>query len=154
MITMIFLVIAFFMLPKIFPTEMTISILLYFAVLGLATDVLIGVDYPFNFYQIMDDSKLELFDVFIYGVNYSIYGYFFSFLIYKWMIRRGKLLLIIIYWSGQTTLIEWVSVKFHVFSYHNGWYIGYSIIAYLLVFTISAFVVKVFIHCWKSENKL
>ncbi|WP_377559097.1 hypothetical protein [Ornithinibacillus salinisoli] len=134
---------------------MTITILLFFSVMGLFVDVIAGVDYPFNFYQIMDSLKLELFDVLVYAVNYSIYGYFFSYFILKWEMKRINLLLFIIIWSGITTLIEWISIKFHVFTYMNGWNIGFSSIAYMFIFTISALFIKLFSYLWgnvRSES--
>ncbi|MBD8071424.1 hypothetical protein [Bacillus sp. PS06] len=152
LITMISLLILVIKVPKLMPRLMSLSIFLYFSVLGLTADVLIGVDYPFDFYQIMDSPKLEIFDVFIYGVNYPIYGYFFSYIIYKWNTRR-VIVILIICWSGITTFIEWVSVKFHVFTYQNGWNIGFSAMAYLVVYTFSAFVILYFIHCWKTSDK-
>jgi hypothetical protein len=153
-LTMIFLMITFIIVPKLMPKGMTLSILLYFAVLGLTADVLIGVGYPFDFYKIMDSSKLEIFDVLIYGVNYSLYGYFFSYFIYKWEKRKFNLLLFVIFWSGQSTLIEWISVKFNVFTYIHGWNTGFSAISYLFVYTLSTIIIKLFSHCWKSLDSI
>lgn len=60
-ISLIYLIISFSILPKIFPRGMIISILLYFAVIGLTADVLIAVDYPVDLYTITDSSKLEIY---------------------------------------------------------------------------------------------
>ncbi|MFP7736657.1 hypothetical protein ACLHDF_25300 [Priestia aryabhattai] len=150
-LTMIFLIIIFSIVPKLMPRGMTLSILLYFSVLGLTADILIGVDYPFNFYKIMDSSKLEVFDVLIYGVNYTLYGYFFSYFIYKWETRRANFLLVIL-WIGLSTLIEWVSEKFNVFTYTNGWHIGLSAISYIFVYTLSVIIIRFFIRLWKYTD--
>ncbi|SET24385.1 hypothetical protein SAMN05216389_107126 [Oceanobacillus limi] len=148
-ITLTCLIIIFIIVPNTMPKGLTLTIFLYFAVLGLTADVLIGVDYPFDFYDIMDSPKLELFDVIIYSVNYSLYGYFFSYFLFKQK-NLGRILLFIIFWAGISTIIEWVSVRFNVFTYMNGWNTGFSAIVYLFVFTTSAIVVKWLNHCWEE----
>ncbi len=152
LISMIGSMIVFVKVPNRMPKGMALAILLYFAFLGLTTDILIGVDYPFNFYKIMDSPKLELFDVIIYAVNYSLYGYFFAYFIYKWKKRKVLLLFFILYWVVQTTVIEWIAVQVHVFTYNNGWNTGFSALSYLFIYTLSAGVTLLFSHSWKSND--
>ncbi|MFV2048312.1 hypothetical protein KDJ21_026070 [Metabacillus litoralis] len=152
MISMVVLLICFIAIPKIIPKSLTITIMLFYAVFGLTADVLIGVDYPFNFYRIMDSPKLELFDVLVYVVNYSLYGYFFSYILYKWKIEIKYLLLFILLWIALTVCLEWMSVKFNVFTYKNGWNTWFSALSYLLIFPASAIINKVFIHFWSIKT--
>jgi len=152
LISMFFLIIGFFIIPKIIPKGMTLSLLLYYAIFGLNADILIGVDYPFNFYTIMDSPKLELFDVFAYLVNYPIFGYFFSYIIYKWRMPKTHLILFILLWSGLATFIEWISERFNIYTYLHGWNTGYSGLLYLLIFSSSAFVVKIFSRYWGAYD--
>lgn len=148
-ISFILLLFLFIKVPKTMPYSMILTILLYFSLLGFTADILIGVDYPFNFYKIMDTPKLELFDVIIYGINYSIYGYFYSYLLYKCKKQR-QMLLLLLFWIGQSTIIEWFSVQVNVFTYQNGWNTGYSAISYFVVYSISTVVIKYIFHCWEE----
>lgn len=148
-ISFIFLLFLFIKVPKIMPNSMILTILLYFSLLGFTADILIGVDYPFNFYKIMDSPKLELFDVIIYGINYSIYGYFYSYFLYK-MKKRSHILFFLLFWIGLSTLIEWIAMKVHVFTFQNGWNTGYSAISYLVVYSLSTVVIKYIFYCWKE----
>lgn len=149
-ISMIFSLICFIIVPKKIPRSMSVSILLFFGALGLTADLLIGVSYPIDFYTIMDSPKLELFDVIIYIFNYPLYGYLFAYFIYK-SEKFGAYLMLSILFCGFNTLLEWISVKFNVFTYQNGWNLGYSAIAYLLIFTFCTVVVKIFSRCWKTD---
>ncbi|PAE19486.1 hypothetical protein CHH80_16020 [Bacillus sp. 7504-2] len=153
LVSMILLLIAFFKMPKLMPKDLTLSILLFFAVIGLNADVLMAAGYPFDFYTITDSPKLEIFDVFVYIVNYSIYGYFFAYIMFKRKMGAGVFGLFIIFWSGLTTLIEWIAVKFHVFTYINGWTTLYSSLCYLFIFLFSAAVIKSLFHIWGHDTK-
>lgn len=152
LITIVLLAIGFRLIPKIYPRTMLISILIFFAVLALVVDFLLGVDYPFDFYDAMDSPKLELFDVIIYALNYPMYGYFFAYLLYRWELGMAGYSIFILAWSGLTTWVEWISMRFHVFTHLHGWTMGASFIAYLFIFTFSAVVLKWFKRCWSSET--
>jgi len=152
LITMILLFIGFIASPKIFPRGMIMTVLLFFALLGLTVDILVGSEYPIDFYMIMDSPKLELFDMLIYIVNYSIYGYFFSYFIYLWNLNNFKIVGFILLWCGLNTLIEWISVYLNVFTYQNGWNLGYSSMSYVIIFMFCALVVKAFGGIWYVKN--
>lgn len=131
---------------------MMLSSLLLFTDIGITTDFLIGTDYPVDFYTVMDSPKLELFDVIVYLIHYPLYGYFFTYMIYLWGLRGGYLCLYVLLWSGLTTGIDWISITFNVFTYLNGWRIEFSALAYLFVFSLSALIVKLFIHYWGKND--
>lgn len=130
---------------------MRISILLFYAVIGLTADVIIAADYPVDLYTITDTPYLELFDVIAYVVNYPIYGLFFSYIISKWKMSLPSLLFLIVLWSGLTASLEWISVKFNVFTFHS-WDTERSLIVYLFIFSLSAVVTKLFSYFWRKEN--
>lgn len=153
LVSMILLLIAFIKMPKSMPKDLTLSIFLFFAVIGLNADVLMAASYPFDFYTITDSPKLEIFDVLVYIVNYSIYGYFFAWILSKWKMGAGVFGLFIICWSGLTTLIEWTSVKFRVFTYINGWTTAYSSLCYLFIFFFSAAVIKSLFYIWDYDAR-
>src|SRR6478736_4023948 len=92
--------------PRILSRSLTVTIFLTFAAFGLTADVLIGVDYPVDFYTIMDSPKLELFDLLVYSVNYPLYGYFYAYAILKFELDAKRLAWFIPCWSGLTALLE------------------------------------------------
>jgi hypothetical protein len=150
--SMLCLLVCFIAIPKIMPRGMTLSVLLYFAVLGFTADVLVGVDYPIDFYTIMDSPKLELFDVLVYLINYPIFGYFLSYLLYKYEMRKKPLFFLIPLWCGLSVLFEFISAKLKVFTYHNGWNLGYSALTYPFIFSLSAAVIELYIRIWESRG--
>lgn len=147
--TMLLLFVCFLAVPKIMPRGMTIAALLFFGVLGLTADVLIGVDYPIDFYTITDSPQLELFDVFVYIVNYPLYGYFFAYAIYRFKLDWKRLTWFIPLWSAVTALCEIAAVRFRVFTYLHGWNTGWSALTYLLAFAFAAAAVRFFIRVWR-----
>lgn len=147
--TMLLLFVCFLAVPKIMPRGMTIAVFLFFGVLGLLADVLIGVDYPIDFYTITDSPGLDLFDVFVYIVNYPLYGYFFAYAIYRFKLDWPRLAWFIPLWSAVTTIVEIVSVRFRVFTYLRGWNAGWSALTYLLVFAVAAAAVRFFMRVWR-----
>ena len=153
LISMLIVLGIFFLLRRVIPRKLALTILVFFAALGLMVDVLIGMDYPADFYVIMDSNKLDLFDMLVYFVNYPVFGYFYSHIIYKWRMQLTRLLWFVPLWALLAVLIEALSVIFNVFSYKNGWGIGYSAIAYILIYAFSAAVIKLFIHIWTVQKE-
>lgn len=152
-ISILILVICFFMLPRITPRRLTLTIFLFFAVLGLTADVLIGVSYPADFYVIMDSPKLELFDLLVYAGNYPLFGYFFAYVIYKWRMRTAHLLWFVPFWCLLAVGIEWLSLQFKIYTYQNGWTLGLSAAVYLLTYTFCAIVTKGLDRLWTAGKK-
>ena len=151
-VSMIVLSICFIKTPRMMCREWIASIFLWFANLGLGVDILLGIDYPFDFYQIMDTPKLELFDILVYFVNYPLYGYFFAYIMYKWIVRKDVLLLFVLIWCGLTAALEAFSVHFHVFTYLHGWTLGRSFLVYLVIYSFSAAVLKGFQRIWQNST--
>lgn len=147
--TMLLLVVCFFAVPRFMPRGMTIAVLLFFGVLGLTADVLIGVDYPIDFYTINDSPRLELFDVIVYLLNYPLYGYFFAYALRRFDLRWPKLAWFVPLWSAATAIMEIVSVHFRVFTYLHGWNAGWSALTYLLVYAITAAAIRFFGRVWR-----
>lgn len=142
------LIICYIIVPKIMPRGMIVSILLLFAVFGFTADVIIGVDFPIDFYTITDSRNLEVLDVLIYTINYPFYGYFFSYIMYKWMKKTVHLIWFIPSWCLLSGAIEWLSIKFNVFTYHQGWTTWHSVLLYMFVFTLASMATKLFIRYW------
>lgn len=147
--SIVLLIVCFWIVPKAMPRGMILSTLLLFAVFAFTADILIGVDFPINFYTITDTGNLEALDVLIYSINYPLYGYFFSHFVVK-LRRTASLLWFIPFWSLLTGAIEWVSVMFNVFTYQKGWTVWYSMLLYLFVFSLGAMATKLFTRFWTN----
>ena len=121
-----------FILPRRL-SAVTITIIWTFNVfLALLADITIGIK-PYAFYFTIDHKTHELFDVLLHFATYPTLPYFVvSF--YQLNKPKGlKHLSYIIFWAGVAIAIEWISLKFHVFTY-TGWKLYLSFFVYLVVF--------------------
>jgi hypothetical protein len=117
-------------------SAVTITIIWTFNVfLALLADITIGVK-PNEFYYTIDHSEHELFDVVLHFVTYPTLAYFVVNFFQEYKPKGLKLLFYIIFWGGIATGLEWISVKFHVFTY-LGWKLYLSFFVYLAVFAAS-----------------
>jgi hypothetical protein len=126
-------------------SAVTITIIWTFNVfLALLADITISVK-PNDFYFTIDHHTHELFDMILHFVTYPTLSYFVV-NFYQRNKRKGLMLLFyIIFWAGIAIALEWVSVKFHVFTY-TGWKLYLSFLVYLVVFVanigLSNFIAK------------
>jgi hypothetical protein len=121
-----------FILPRHL-SAVTITIIWTFNIfLALVADITIGVK-PNEFYFTIDHKTHELFDEILHFVTYPTLPYFVV-NFYQHNKPKGlKLLIYIIFWAGVAIALEWISVKFHVFTY-SGWKLYLSFFVYLVVF--------------------
>ncbi|NWQ44076.1 hypothetical protein MLOOGBEN_25660 [Bacillus sp. EB106-08-02-XG196] len=114
-------------------SAVTINIIWIFNVfLALLADITISVK-PYDFYYTIDHKSHELFDVLLHFATYPTLSYFVV-TFYQHNKPKGlKLLFYIIFWAGVAIALEWISVKFHVFTY-TGWKLYLSFFTYLVVF--------------------
>jgi hypothetical protein len=139
--SLVFTTILFFALPKRMPSVMAAFACVFNSLLGTTTDMLIAVEYPFNYYDTMDTGTYDLFDFFIYNINYSLYGYL-SWYAYAYCMQKGwRLAIFILAWSAVTVFFEWIAVEIHVFTYRR-WNIGLSMLTYLFVFYLNVLLYK------------
>jgi hypothetical protein len=141
-----------FILPRRL-SSVTINIIWTFNVfLALLADITIGVK-PNDFYFTIDHKKHELFDVLLHFVTYPTLPYFVVNVYQHIKPKRLKLLFYIFLWSGVAISLEWISMKFHVFTY-MGWKLYLSFLVYLVVFAaniwLSNFIEKK--HPYKSTS--
>jgi hypothetical protein len=121
-----------FILPRHL-SSVTITIIWTFNVfLALLADITIGVK-PNEFYYTIDHKTHELFDVLLHFATYPTLPYFVVNVYQHIKPKRLKLLFYIIFWSGVAISLEWISMKFHVFTY-TGWKLYLSFLVYLVVF--------------------
>lgn len=125
-ITFIFVLI----LPKRFPISITILIFLFAATVARVTDHILAGP-PLDLYDVMDNTKFELFDLFSYFL-YAPFAYFFVYFYVKWNIKGFFLFLYILACSISGVFFEWFSHYFHVIEY-KWWKLPYSLTVYLIV---------------------
>lgn len=130
-----------FLLPRRLSVT-TINVIWTFNVfLALLADITIGVK-PNDFYFTIDHKKHELFDVILHFVTYPTLPYFVVNFYQQYKPKSFKLLFYIIFWAGVAIALEWISVKFHVFTY-TGWKLYLSFIVYLVVFAANIWITNI-----------
>jgi hypothetical protein len=127
-----------FLLPRRLSVT-TINVIWTFNVfLALLADITIGVK-PNDFYFTIDHKEHELFDVILHFITYPTLPYFVVNFYQQYKPKSFKLLIYIIFWAGVAIALEWISVKFHVFTY-TGWKLYLSFIVYLVVFAANIWI--------------
>ncbi|PKR84667.1 hypothetical protein [Heyndrickxia camelliae] len=129
----------FFLLPKRFPINITILLMMFGSVVARFSDHLLagpGVDL----YNLMDTPNFELFDLILY-LFYAPFSYFFVYFFEKFGIKGFGTLFYIIGCTLGGTMVEWLTKQFHVFNY-NGWHLAYSFTVYLIIQTLTLFLYK------------
>jgi VanZ family protein len=143
-----------FILPRRL-SAVTITIIWTFNVfLALLADISISVK-PYDLYYTIDHKKHELFDVLLHFATYPTLSYFVVSFYQHYKPKGLKHLSLIIFWAGIAIAIEWISVKFNVFTY-TGWKLYLSFFVYVVVFTasiwLSNYTEKKHPYKWTSTN--
>ncbi len=125
-----FNILIFRFLPKRFPQEITPLIVLLSISFPKIIDHSMAVK-PFNYYDLTDTAKYELFDVILYGV-YPGFGYLLLYLADYFDLKGIQLVLYFVGWTIFAVGFEYFLVHFHVFVY-TGWKIIYSLPIYVVV---------------------
>lgn len=123
----------FLKLPRHFPPALTFVLMLFNANLSIGIDFILAPEFPFNFYDALDTHQYDIFDFIMDSINYTLYGYLFMYIYDKWKLQGIWKFLLIIGWIGVSLLLEWISLKLHVFAYLH-WNLGFSAIAYCFIF--------------------
>lgn len=124
-----------FILPKRFPTTYIVLFLFIGMNSGMVFDHTISIP-PFDFYDVNDSSKFEIYDFLSY-IMYGPYGYFFFYLYDYLKLRRYRTMLYIISWSIAAMIVEWVAYNLGVFHYKAGYKFIYSFPFYFFVQSVT-----------------
>ncbi|WP_449621003.1 hypothetical protein [Robertmurraya sp. Marseille-Q9965] len=133
----------------------TITIIWTFNIfLALVADITISIK-PYDFYYTIDHNTHELFDVILHFITYPTVPYFVV-TVYQYIKPKGvKHLFYIMIWAGIAIALEWISVKFHVFTY-TGWKLYLSFFTYIVVFSaniwLSNFIEKKNSYRYKTKT--
>lgn len=123
-----------FFLPKRFPISIFILYLIVGTFAGLSVDHTISIK-PFDYYDVNDSSKYEIFDF----LTYMMYGSFTYIVIYfydKLNITGYANIYYVVIWAVAAILMEWIGLQIGVFHYKNGYKIFYSVPIYLFVLSL------------------
>lgn len=104
---------------------------------------------PFNYYDLTDTAKYELFDVILYGV-YPGFGYLLLYLADYFDLKGIQLVLYFVGWTIFAVGFEYFLVHFHVFVY-TGWKIIYSLPIYVVVIPLTYLFYK-FIMAYRVRH--
>ena len=126
--------IIYFLMPKILPKQITVLVFLYTLTAAAIFDNSFGAA-PFDFYDIMDGPAYTGMDVVLYFF-YPPFTYLFLYFYERLHIQNRYLVIYILGCTLFAFLIEWISFKFGVFHYKNGYNNFYSVGVYLLVQSI------------------
>lgn len=129
-------------LPKKFKASVVLVIWLFNINLVMLADFTLGVK-PFNFYDFMDQPKLEL----VYNLSYfTLYPgvaylvlYFYDFYKFKKTVTLFYLLIV----SSVLVTLEWIALKVQIIEYVDGkWKLFYSFPIYFLAMALNIFLLK------------
>lgn len=142
LIGMVVLITIFIKLPRHFPPALTLTLLTFNAFLAITVDYTLAGKYPFNFYDALDTAKYDVFDFIMDTINYSIIGYIFMYFYDKLKLTTFTRILYFLFWIGLSILLEWISVKLHVFKFIH-WNFKLSTLAYCFIFLYYIAVLKI-----------
>lgn len=137
---------AAYLLPRRFPTSLTLLIFLWAGAVSRITDHLLAGPAHKDLYDIMDINKIEYFDL----LTYVFYGPFAYLKLYLYDVLKPRGLWITCFLVGtaiMASLVEWVAVKCGVFTYKQ-WHVVISFSVYLLVQSITIWM----FHFLKSKH--
>ncbi|MBM7663027.1 hypothetical protein JOC85_003853 [Bacillus mesophilus] len=126
-----------FLLPKKFSLGTSITLLLLGFYIGLLSDHSISIP-PFDFYDVNDNSKYEVFDILTY-VMYGPFGYFLIYFYEHFKIRGYKTIFYIIVWTFFAIILEYVGTKFGIFHYKQGYRLAFSVPIYVGLQSLTIF---------------
>lgn len=137
----------FFLLPKRFPTSVTVLLFLFNAFFGTTADHVIALE-PFDLYDTGGSSQYDLFDLLIYTIIYPLMGYLFAYTYDKWRFRGSYQTVQLLLWVALSVLIEAASVQMGVYRYKS-WTLAYSAISYFIIFIVNAMFMQFVLTRWE-----
>ncbi|SDO00294.1 hypothetical protein SAMN04487897_10737 [Paenibacillus sp. yr247] len=105
-------------------------------------DHTIGVQ-PFDFYDVVDESRYQLFDIVSYAM-YTPFGYLYIYFYKKLGVKSFYTIPYILLWTSMSIGFEWLSVLVGVFHYKHGYQLMYSIPIYLFLQSIHLLLYQTF----------
>ncbi|WP_248929994.1 hypothetical protein [Paenibacillus hamazuiensis] len=135
-------------LPKRFRLSQSVFIWVFNLTLADYVDFMIATP-PLNLYEINDSPEYELFDVLIYPLLYSPTAYLVIYFYDRWKPRGIFPALYVMGWALLTIGLEWMAEKFYIYKY-NGWKLGYSLPAYVILYAANLMSFRFFRSLYSS----
>ncbi|UFU01126.1 hypothetical protein KO561_09390 [Radiobacillus kanasensis] len=132
-------IIIFMCLPKRIPKEITPLIILLSMSYPKILDHSLAVS-PLNYYDIMDSTKYEIFDLLLYGV-YPAFGYLFVYILDYFKLKGFQLFWYLLAWNLFAVGVEYLLIKLGIFVY-KGWSLAYSLPIYTIVLSLTLLFYK------------
>lgn len=124
-------IVGIWLFPRPFsPTQMTFNMMIG-VTLGFIFDHTIEIP-PFDFYDVGDQSKFQLFDLFSY-IMYAPFGYWFIYWYERLRMYELMTIFYIFLWTLASVGFEWLAIQVGVFHYKDGYEIVYSFPIYMFV---------------------
>jgi hypothetical protein len=131
---------AIFLFPRPFSPLQTAFHFLIGIGFGLIFDHTIAVP-PFEFYDVGDQSRYQVFDMFSY-IMYAPFGYWFIYVYKRLRLYGFYTIFYILLWACFGLGVEAVSSYLGVFHYRNGYRLDYSFPIYLMVLSIDLWLYR------------
>jgi len=130
-----------YILPKKFPTSITILILLIGLALAKTANFILGIP-PYDLYDINDETdRLDLIDLLLTAV-YPPFGYYFLYIYNIWKFKEKSLFFYIFIVAAISVGFEYLAVLANVFHY-TGWKLFYSFPIYLISLSLTLLFYRV-----------
>ncbi|WP_438449298.1 hypothetical protein [Gorillibacterium sp. sgz5001074] len=128
-------------LPERFTRSQTVFLLLFSFWLAVVVDQTLAVP-PYDLYDIMDSSRMDVMDPFLYAVVYPASGYLYFYAASTIGFHRPfRLGLLVLGWSALTLGLEWGSMYLGVFTYQM-WNLGYSALSHIFIHLLKLRVLR------------
>ncbi|RIX60142.1 hypothetical protein D3P08_00715 [Paenibacillus nanensis] len=121
---------AAWLLPRRFPTIVTLAILSLGVGVGFAADSLFAAP-PADFFDVNDRKEFEVFDVLVY-FQYPPFNYIFLYVYDRLRIKGPAVIIYVLLWSAFSVLVEGLAAHFNVFHFTKGWALKYSFVFYVI----------------------
>ncbi|WP_134685695.1 hypothetical protein [Brevibacillus migulae] len=119
------------LLPRRFPFVLTVLLFVFTLTIANELDHVLAAP-PFDYFNLNDHEKYELFDAIFYFVLYPPIGYIFVYLYDRWNLKGIYVLLYMLLWSLAGISIEWAGLHLQIF-YYTKWNIASSFPVYLVI---------------------
>lgn len=117
------------MLPRRFPTIVTLAILSLGVGVGFAADSIFAAP-PVDLFDVNDRKEFEIFDFLVY-FQYPPFNYIYLYLFDRMRIKGLSVIGYVLMWSFAAYLIEAWASNLHVFHFTKGWSLKYSFVFYV-----------------------
>lgn len=149
-VSLILLISLYIILPRKFPTSITVLLLIFGAVVARTFDEILAAP-GHNMYNVLDSGAYELFDLISYPL-YSLFCYLFVYIYVHFKLSGGRLVLYLLFFATFGAVYEKIAIYFNFFTFKE-WKLIYSPSVYLFVQPLTLVFYHFIIGLHPSTNK-